>query len=129
MKTSISFLHWMPRIICLLAILIISSLAFDSFVPNLTIWQQFGAFLIHLIPTFILIAFLVVAWKWEFIGGIIFIALGIGLSPFIYNHNYNMNHSVGMSIVCILIINFPFVVVGILFILNHFIKKKNLKTY
>ena len=41
-------------------------------------------------------------------------------------HNYNMNHSVGMSIGIIMAITFPFVVVGILFIISHFIKKKNL---
>jgi cytochrome b561 len=126
MKTSIKVLHWMPRIICILAILFISLFALDSFRPNLTIWQQIGAFLIHLIPTFVLIALLIFAWKWEYIGGIIFVIIGLGLSPFIFKHNYNMNHSVGMSIGIILMVTFPFVVVGILFIMSYFMKKKNL---
>ena len=126
MKTSIKVLHWTPRIICILAIIFISLFALDSFSPDLTVWQQIGAFLIHLIPSFILIALLIVAWKWEFIGGIIFTLIGLGFSPFIFKHNYNMNHSVGMSLGIILMVTFPFVVVGILFIMSYFMKKKNL---
>lgn len=126
MKTSIKIFHWLPRVICILAILFISMFAADSFAPGLTIWQQLGAFFIHLIPSFILVALLILAWKWEKIGGIIFILLGLGLSPVIFQHNYDMNQSVGMSLGIILAITFPFVLVGILFIISNFIKKKNL---
>lgn len=126
MKTSIRVFHWLPRIICILAILFVSLFAADAFSPGLTIWQQLGGFFIHLIPSFILLALLIVAWKWEFIGGIIFTIIGLGLSPFIFQRNYNMNHSIGMSIGIILAITFPFVIVGILFIVSHSLKKKNL---
>ena len=125
MKTSIRVIHWLPRVICILAILFISMFAADAFEPGLTIWQQLGGFLMHLIPSFILLSLLIVAWKWEYIGGIIFTVIGLGLSPFIFMHNYNMNHSVVMSLGIILTITFPFVVVGILFIISHFMKKKN----
>jgi len=126
MKTSIKILHWAPRIICILAILFISLFALDSFSPDLTIWQQIGAFLIHLIPSFLLLALLIVAWKWEFIGGIIFILIGLGFSPFIFMHNYKMNQSVWMSLTIILVITVPFIIAGILFIMSHRKKKKNL---
>ena len=79
----------------------------------------------HLIPSFVLILFLVIAWKWELIGGAIFVMIGLGFMPFIYMMNYHMNHSVWMSLSVILAINFPFVVVGLLFILSHFMKRKN----
>lgn len=126
MKESTKVFHWTPRIICILAILFISLFALDSFSSDLTIWQQIGAFLIHLIPSFILIALLIVAWKWEFIGGIIFTLIGLGFSPVIFMHNYKMNQSVWHSLEVILIITMPFVIVGILFILSHNKKKKNL---
>ena len=126
MKTSIKILHWTPRIICILAILFISMFAADSFAPELTFWQQIGGFMMHLIPSFILITLLIVAWKWEYIGGIIFIVIALGLSPFVFMLNYNMNHSVGMSLGIIMAITFPFLVVGILFIISHFMKKKKL---
>lgn len=127
MKTFIKILHWTPRIICILAILFISMFAADSFAPELTFWQQIGGFIIHLIPSFILIALLIVAWKWEYIGGIIFIVIALGMSPFVFMLNYQRNHfSIGASLGIILMITFPFVVVGILFIISHFMKKKNL---
>jgi hypothetical protein len=117
-------IHWAPRILCILAILFISMFALDSFAPELTFGQQILGFLIHLIPSYILIILLIVAWKWELIGGAIFMILGFGFMPFIYTMNYHMNHSVWISLSIILLINFPFVVVGGLFILSHFLKKK-----
>lgn len=127
MKTSIRIFHWLPRIFCILAILFISLFAADAFAPGLTIWQQLRGFLMHLIPSFVLLFLLIIAWKWELIGGIIFTIIGLGLSPFVFMLNYNRNHSVGLSLGIILAITFPFVVVGILFIISHFMKKKNLQ--
>ena len=126
MKKSTKVIHWLPRIICILAILFVSMFALDAFDSELTIWQQIGDFLMHLIPSFVLIILLIIAWKWEFIGGIIFTLIGLGLSPFIFMHNYKMNHSVWMSLMTILIITMPFVIVGILFIVSHNQKKKSL---
>jgi len=126
MKESIKVFHWLPRIICMLAILFVSLFAADAFQPGLTIWQQLGAFIIHLIPSFILLIFLVVAWKWEYIGGIIFIIIGLGLSLLVFKHNYKMNHSIWMSIGIIMAITVPFVIVGVLFIVSHFKRKKGL---
>jgi hypothetical protein len=128
MKTSIAVLHWLPRIICILAILFISMFAFDAFAPGLTLWQQIGGFLMHLIPSFILLALLVVAWKWELIGGIIFTIIGLVLSPLVFQHNYNMNHSVSMSLGIIAMITFPFVIVGILFLISYSKKRKTMTT-
>jgi hypothetical protein len=98
--------------------------AFDVFDPELTIWQQILALLIHLIPSFVLLAILIIAWKWELIGGIIFMFIGIGFSPFIFMHNYKMNHSVGSTLITIALINLPFVIVGILFSLSQQLRKK-----
>ena len=109
MKTNIQIIHWTPRIISILAILFISLFAFDSFSPELTIWQQIAAFLMHLIPSFVLIALLIVAWKWELIGGITYTLIGLVFSPFIFTHNFNMNHSVWISLGIVLLINIPFV--------------------
>jgi hypothetical protein len=108
------------------AILFVSLFAADAFDQGLTIWQQLGDFFMHLIPSFILLAILIVAFKWEKIGGIIFIVIGLGLSPVIFNHNYKMNQSIGMSLGIILMITFPFVIVGVLFLVSHFLKKKEL---
>ncbi len=126
MEKSSKIIHWAPRILCILAILFISLFALDSFNPELSIWQQMGAFLIHLIPSFILLTLLLVAWKWEFIGGITFSAIGLVFSPIIFIHNYNMNHSIWVSLGINIAITFPFIVVGILFIWSHKMRKKNI---
>lgn len=127
MKTFDSLIQWTPRVICIIAILFISMFALDSFEPELSIWQKIGGFLIHLIPTYILIVMLIVAWKWEFVGGVIFTTLGLITSPIIFMHNYRMNGSVGMSLLIILMINFPFIVVGILFMWSHYRKNRSLR--
>ena len=121
MTKNIAILHWTPRILCILSILFISIFAFDAFEPGLTIWQQLAAFAMHLLPSFILFMMLVVAWRWELAGGIVFMLLGLGLSPFIYTHNYAMNHSVSMSLGIIMMITFPFFVVGLLFVTSYLV--------
>ena len=123
MKKLKPFLYWFPRILCILAILFVSVFALDAFQPELTFWQQIQGFMMHLIPSFVLLFFLLIAWKWELIGGVIFVLIGLVLSPFIYMHNYNMNGSVWMSIGIIAMITFPFILVGILFIVGHKINK------
>ena len=123
MKISIKTWHWTPRILCIFGILFISLFALDAFEENLTIWEQISGFLIHLIPSFILLGILLVAWKWEKIGGIILLALGLVFSVIVYRFNYKMNNSIWMSILIISTITLPFVVAGFLFIISHFKKK------
>lgn len=124
---TIKIIHWIPRVLCILAILFVSMFALDSFNPDYTLWQQLQAFFMHMIPSFILIIFLAVAWKWELVGGLMLLILALGFTPFIYTHNYSMNHSGWISLTVVLMINFPFMITGGLFILSHFLKKKNLK--
>ena len=118
-------IYWIPRVFCIIAILFVSLFALDSFDPKLTVWQQIAGFLIHMIPSFILTLFLVIAWKWELIGGILLAAVGIIFTPFIFTHNYNMNHSVGMSLLIVLMLNIPFIFVGGFFIYSHLIRKSH----
>ena len=124
MNTSVKTWYWLPRILCMLAIAFVSLFALDAFSSELSFWQQMGAFLMHLIPSFILLALLILAWKKELIGGIIFMLIGLGLSPVVFSHNYRMNHSIFMSLGIILTITIPFAIVGLLFLISHFKRKK-----
>ena len=124
MNTSVKTWYWLPRILCMLAIVFVSLFALDAFSSELSFWQQMGAFLMHLIPSFILLALLILAWKKELIGGIIFMLIGLGLSPVVFSHNYRMNHSIFMSLGIILTITIPFAIVGLLFLISHFKRKK-----
>ena len=125
MEKSINVFHWLPRIICMLAILFVSMFALDAFDPELTLWKQIGDFLIHLIPSYIMIALLVIAWKWEYVGGIIFTVIGFVFCVSVFLLNYNRNHfSIAQSIISTLIVAVPFVLVGILFMMSHNKKKQ-----
>jgi hypothetical protein len=123
METSNKYLYWAPRILVILAILFVSIFALDSFSSERTFWQNAGAFLMHLIPSFILTGILIVAWKWEKIGGIILILIGLVFSVLLFKLNFGRNHSVWISLSIVLMLCFPFVLAGILFIMNSNRKK------
>ncbi|TLX74987.1 hypothetical protein E9993_11385 [Labilibacter sediminis] len=124
MKKSLKILYWLPRCICIAAILFISLFALDVFASGQGFWIQIRDFIIHLIPSFVLLIVLLIAWKWEFAGGVIFCLLGLGLTPFVFMLNYRMNNSIWMSLSIISMITLPFVLVGVLFIVGHFKKQK-----
>jgi hypothetical protein len=128
MEKSGKVFYWLPRILCILAILFVSMFALDSFSPELTIWQQIGGFLIHLIPSYILLALLLVAWKWEYIGGIIYTIVGLAFCVAVFLLNFNRNHfTLPQSLFNAFMVAFPFVIVGILFIISHNKRKKNIQ--
>ncbi len=124
MENTIKIIHWVPRILGILAILFISIFALDAFDPQLTLGQQIRDFLIHMIPSFALALLLVLAWRRELPGGIVFALIGLVMTPVIFKHNYAMNHSLGMSIGIVSTITIPFFIVGVLFILSYWLKRK-----
>ena len=124
MNKAVKIYHWLPRILCLLAIAFISLFAMDAFDNGASFGEQLLGFIIHLIPSFILLLFLLVAWKWEKIGGIIFLIIGIIFTPLIYKENFEVNQSVGISVGIIATITLPFIIVGILFLLSYYKKKR-----
>ncbi len=125
MKNSVKIIHWVPRVLCIIAVIFISMFAFDSFSPDRTFLQNIGSLLMHLLPSFVLIAILILAWKWELAGGILFTVLGVVATPFIYNLNFQRTHSASTSFTVVLAITLPFVIIGILFIVSHYMKKRN----
>lgn len=102
-------LYWTPRVLGIIFIFLISILALDAFSEGYSFWIAIGAFLIHLVPSFMLILVLLIAWKREEIGGSIFIAAGL-LSVILTFSRETFPGS--------LIVAGPFILVGILFLLN-----------
>jgi len=68
---------WMPRILCVLFAVFVSLFALDVFGVGYGFWGTIVALLIHLIPTGIILISLAVAWRWEWIGALLFVALGV----------------------------------------------------
>jgi hypothetical protein len=98
--------------------------AFDSFSGEMSFWQNLGSLLMHLVPSLVLIAFLVVAWKWELTGGILITLAGLAVTPFIYNLNLERTNSVNTAIGVILMVTLPVVVIGLLFIVSYYMNKR-----
>ncbi len=78
MTTSIRrTLYWSPRILGILFAAFTSIFALDVFEEGGGFWQILVALGMHLIPTFALVLLLVLAWRWEWIGGVSFFAMAI----------------------------------------------------
>lgn len=55
----------------------LSIFSFDVFGENEGFWPTLFALLMHLIPVYLVLILLAVAWRWEWIGAIVFSALGL----------------------------------------------------
>ena len=70
-------LFWTPRALSLLFVLFLSLFALDVFGEHLGFWRTALALAMHLIPSFVLIAVLALAWRWEWIGAALYGAAGL----------------------------------------------------
>jgi hypothetical protein len=103
-------LLWIPRIICILFIAAISLFACDAFGHDTGFWKTLLAFLVHLLPTVLMIFLLYLSWKRAWIGGIVFILAGIA---------YMVWQGVKYPVIFI-----PLFLVGLLFLLSWFFRKE-----
>lgn len=73
-------LTWFPRVLAISFALFISLFALDSFEGHASLTEKLGHLLMHLIPTFVVIGALLLAWHYRIIGGIVFMMLGLGFT-------------------------------------------------
>lgn len=101
--------HWVPRVLAVLFILFISMFALDVFSEYDNILEIAVALFMHLIPSFLLIAATVIAWRWRMAGGVLFVLLG--LISILFFRTYR-------DAMVFLLISMPSLVIGILFMLE-----------
>ncbi|MBI1297758.1 hypothetical protein GC175_22710 [bacterium] len=65
-------LYWTPRSVSILFALFLSLFALDVFGAGYSPLEVTVALLIHLVPTFVLLAATALAWRWEWIGAVVF---------------------------------------------------------
>ena len=70
-------LYWTSRILGILVAALVSIFAFDVFGEGYTVWETIAALAMHLVPTAVIIVVLAIAWRWEGVGGLLFIGLGV----------------------------------------------------
>ena len=113
-------LFWSPRILTSAFALFVSIFALDVFAEFHGFWRVALALAIHLIPTFIVIAVLVVAWKWEWIGAVVFASLAAW-------YCWTSIHKPWFGWSVILAIPLPLLVIACLFLVN-WIERAKLRT-
>jgi TRAP-type C4-dicarboxylate transport system permease small subunit len=102
-------LFWLPRVLCILFALFLSLFALDVFSEDSSFWEQILGLLIHLVPVYVVAILLIVAWRWEWVGAIVF----IGLALFYLSQAWGQEHWSAMAA-----ISGPLTLIGVLFLLN-----------
>ena len=107
-------LFWTPRTATILFALFISMFALDVFAEAHGFVETGIALLLHLIPTAIILAILIISWRREWIAGVAYIALGI-----LYVITAWPDHRLDWWS-AYLVIAGPLLLIGLLFLLNWF---------
>lgn len=118
-------IYWTPRILAILFILLLALFSLDIFEGNYGFWGTLVGLFMHNIPAMILLIVLIISWKHELVGGIVFNLFGIGyiiitLVRGVFSSGLSWYVGVSWS----LIVAGPAFLVGILFLISWFRKKK-----
>lgn len=105
-RTSATFLLWGPRITGILLAAFLGLFALDAF-DGRPLVETLPAFAIHLIPSFLVLAVVAIAWKFEWVGAVAFIGLAVAYTVM-----------VRWRIDWIAAISGPLTIVGVLFLLS-----------
>ncbi|MDO8622690.1 MAG: hypothetical protein Q7R52_00420 [archaeon] len=113
------FLYWTPRVLSIIFILFLSLFSLDIFGNNYTFWETIVGLFMHNIPSLVLLMVLLISWKYELVGGIVFILGGL---LYIYL-TIGRNSFEWYMLAWIIQIAGPAFLIGILWILNWRKKK------
>jgi hypothetical protein len=114
------FIYWAPRILSILFLLFLAVFSLDVFDENLGFWGTVLGLFMHNIPVLVLLAAVIVAWKHEIVGGIVFILAGLA---YMWMTVIRSQMPLPMALSWSLVIAGPAFLTGILFLINW--RKKN----
>jgi len=114
--TSGKLLFWAPRILTIIFIAFLSMFALDVFDEHLGFWPTALALVMHSFPSIVLIAALILAWRREWIGSVVY--AGAGLLYVIWAATVQRPVPVSARLIWMLTIAGPAFVIAILFLLN-----------
>lgn len=106
---------WLPRILALLFVGVISLFAFDVFDGESQLGEMILGFIVHLTPTYVLLALLLIAWKWPLPGGILFVLMGASYYFLASDQHWSAN----------LIVAGTPILIGLLFITEFILNTKS----
>jgi hypothetical protein len=112
-------LYWSPRILSIGFAIFISFFALEALNQGYGFWQTVLAILINLVPAYIVVALILVAWRWEWVGAVLFAAAAV-----LYTIQVRPRH---FSWAVISAIALPLLVIAALFLIN-WLKRQKLRT-
>jgi len=110
-------LTWVLRILLILMILFWALFSLDVFTEQQGFWNILVGFLMHNIPVFVMIIILIIAWKWEHIGGMLLMLCVLGFAFFIFARSGRFMYGT------LIMVGIPFLI-GAMFVVNHYLLGK-----
>lgn len=74
---TLRLLFWTPRILTILLAIFVSLFALDVFSEGYGFGETLIALFLHLIPTYVIVIALLVAWRREWVGGVSFLLVAV----------------------------------------------------
>ena len=110
------YVTWTLRILLMLMILFFALFSLDVFEESKGFWETTGDFLLHNILTFTAILILIIAWRWENIGGILLLLciIAFGIVHFVHSDN------IFVWIATMIMWSIIPVFISLMFIVNHY---------
>lgn len=121
-KTLAKFVYWTPRVASILFVIFLALFSLDVFSESKGLWETLGALFIHNIPALLMLAFAIIAWKYEIVGGVAFILAGIIYIFFVFQNPFEWYH-----LTWILQIAGPAFLIGALYLWGWFKKDETQK--
>lgn len=111
------FIFWTPRILSILFILFLALFSLDVISPEYSTGEILLGLLMHNIPALALLIVLIISWKYEIVGGVVFILAGL-----LYVAMTMREIPWSTALIWSMTITGPAFLIGGLFLANWFIK-------
>jgi peptidoglycan/LPS O-acetylase OafA/YrhL len=112
-------LRWTPRVLSLLFIAFVALFALDVFGAGYNFWQTIVALFMHLLPNLALLAVVILAWRWPWVGAIGFLGFAAWyLVTFGITNGWSFDWSV-----YVLLAGLP-ALIGVLYLADWFVRRR-----
>jgi hypothetical protein len=126
-KRSKGWIFWTPRILSIIFILFLALFSLDVFDGNPGFWGIVLGLFMHNIPSILLLIVLLISWRHEIVGGLVFILAGLLYIAILLITILTTIPHPGYMLFWSLLIAGPAFFIGILFLIGWFRKRKKNK--
>lgn len=115
MKKRTFKLIYIPNALCIIFALFLLLFSFDVFGGTESIWEQIVGFLIHSIPSFLIIVIFLFSRKWPLVGAITGVVVFVFFTVFFNTYR---------DFIVFLLVSLPVLLIGTLYLIVYFERKK-----